>query len=105
MHKVGDMVFKSDGKQFNRGQIVRIIGNKSMVNFNGSIVTVQTAPALPANESVSGDDHVISAPLLVCVTFPAIEPRNALLLFPAPLLRWTQVPPALQSEVAMAKQN
>lgn len=42
MHKIGDMVFKSDGRQFNRGQIVRIIGNKAMVNFNGSVITVLT---------------------------------------------------------------
>jgi hypothetical protein len=42
MHKVGDIVYKSDGRQFNCGQIVRIIGNKSMVNFNGMVVTVLT---------------------------------------------------------------
>lgn len=42
MHKVGDTVYKSDGRQFNGGQIVRIIGNKAMVNFNGFVTTVLT---------------------------------------------------------------
>ena len=42
MHKVGDTVYKSDGRQFNGGQIVRHIGNKAMVNFNGFVTTVLT---------------------------------------------------------------
>lgn len=42
MHKVGDFVFKSDGRQFNKCQIVRITGNKAMVNFGTHVSTVLT---------------------------------------------------------------
>lgn len=40
MHKIGDVVFKSDGRQFNKCVVVRIMGNKAFVNFGTHTATV-----------------------------------------------------------------
>lgn len=40
MHKVGDTVFKSNGTQYDRGTVVRVNGNKALVNFGTHVATV-----------------------------------------------------------------
>lgn len=51
MHKVGDTVFRANGKGYDKGVVVRIARNKCLVNF-GSFTSIVNGNALHTQRGI-----------------------------------------------------